>query len=225
MQIHDFFPHSDTDYTSHAFTINNNTVENVVEFVFLGIRLDCHLKFDSHCNKVINKLNSASFLVYKLRFSIPRTVLINLFYATGISHIIFGIVVYVPGLNVSFYKKLEKRYIDCGRNILFDRKGTSPECVLQQLGWRSLKQLLFYHQSVLIFTTLTHATSLQQYLTKTIHTYSTINVSSLQLPHSRTNKGKLKFTYWAASIWKNITPQMKETTSLSIFKSLMKKTT
>ena len=134
-----FYPHSDTDYSMINFSINGLPVQRVEEFNYLGITIDNYLKFESHCNKVVGKLNSASFITNKLRSCVPTSMLINLFNATGISHIIYGMVAYLPGLSSQSMKRLEKHYIDCGRNIIFNRQGISSEHVLQLLKWRTLE--------------------------------------------------------------------------------------
>ena len=62
-----FYPHSDTDYSMINFSINGLPVQRVEEFNYLGITIDSYLKFESHCNKVVGKLISASFITNKLR--------------------------------------------------------------------------------------------------------------------------------------------------------------
>ena len=125
-----FKPHKSIDYSKYQFHINNVAIEQVSTFKLLGLKIDSHLTFTDHVGHVLSKLTSANYLIFKLRYSIPKHVLLNLFSAVGMSHIYYNDIIYLNGCSGTSFNQIQSRYIDCGRLILFERKGTSRSLVL-----------------------------------------------------------------------------------------------
>ncbi len=59
--------------------INDELVESVDEFKYLGVILDKHLSFDVHINKLCGKVNSRNGLLKRVRSFIPKDLAIQLY--------------------------------------------------------------------------------------------------------------------------------------------------
>ena len=65
----------------------SSLLERVDEFCFLGLNLDTHLDWSSHIRKVSGKLNRAIGVMNRLRYTLPRRVMILLYNSFILSHI------------------------------------------------------------------------------------------------------------------------------------------
>ena len=104
-------------------SLGGSTIEFVEHFKFLGIHISNDLNFIHHINHVIGKLNSANHVLIKSRHFLPYKYLKMLFEAIGMSHINFGSIIYLHLCKQRDFNRLSSRNIDCGRTILFHRKG------------------------------------------------------------------------------------------------------
>ena len=156
------------------FSIGGNEIEQVSKFKFLGIIIDCHLTFSEHAAHVIStKLSSVNFVLYKLRSILPRHILLTLFNATGLSHIYYADIAYLANCFKHVFKKVESRLIDCGRTIMFNKKGSSRTLVRTTLNWYPLSKMVLYHQYIFLYNCIKCKLQLSSHITTVCHSYST----------------------------------------------------
>ena len=60
--------------------IGNKTIENVQTVNFLGIHIDCNLKFNNHVDHIASKISKSLGIMYKVKFLFPTNILILLYY-------------------------------------------------------------------------------------------------------------------------------------------------
>ena len=55
-----------------SFTINNENIEQVLSFSFLGIHLDENLKLNTHISMLTNKLSRVIGILNRLKYIYPH---------------------------------------------------------------------------------------------------------------------------------------------------------
>lgn len=96
------------------FNVNNVNMTNTHESVrFLGIELDEHLNWKSHCHKIVSKLNSLKFVFINLRSVLEEHQLINLYYAKVDSVLRYGVCFWGNSTSSSDIFIAQKRIIRC----------------------------------------------------------------------------------------------------------------
>ena len=67
--------------------INNNDIESVTEFNFLGLYLNSKLSWDTHINVIGKKISRAIGIIKKLKLIFPQKILISLYNTLILPHI------------------------------------------------------------------------------------------------------------------------------------------
>ena len=168
----------------------------------------------------MSKLTSASYILLRCRDFLPLDIQNLLFNAIGLAHINYGITVYLLGRNKALFGRLESRYIDCGRIMLYNKKGSSRSQTLTTLQWLPLKEHLTKYMLNYLYTILYNQTPLSLYncLKMPSHTYSTRHSeNNFILPSIMTKYGRMSFNFWAPFIWAIIPTEVKDCASLSSF--------
>ena len=88
---------------------NPNTKER--SFRFLGFQLDNKLDFKAHTQYVINKLNSANFILRRVKNQIGTQQKICIYNSLFRSHFEYGISIWSRGNNIDRIEKLQKRAV------------------------------------------------------------------------------------------------------------------
>ena len=67
--------------------INNNDIQSVTEFNFLGLYLNSKLNWDTHVNIIIKKISRAVGIIKKMQLLFPKRILISLYNTLILPHI------------------------------------------------------------------------------------------------------------------------------------------
>ena len=62
-----------------SFSINRLQIENVCNFNFLGLTINCHLDWKPHLNSIGIKIVRVIGLLRKLKYTLPRQVLRSIY--------------------------------------------------------------------------------------------------------------------------------------------------
>ena len=89
--------------------INDIPIERVYNFNFLGLTLNENLKWDSHINKISNKINRYNGLLSKLKHYLPMYTLKTLYDSFILPHLNYAILTW--GFSCSRIFKLQKKSI------------------------------------------------------------------------------------------------------------------
>ena len=73
--------------TELTLRLNNNDIQSVTEFNFLGLYLNSKLNWDTHINVIGKKISRAVGIIKKLQLLLPKTILISLYNALVLPHI------------------------------------------------------------------------------------------------------------------------------------------
>ena len=97
--------------------INNQKIDSVTDFDYLGIVFNKHLKWDSHINKISVKLSRLAGILSKLKKFVRCYVLRLLYNALILPHLIYGILLW--GFNFERVLKIQKKIIRIISNSSF----------------------------------------------------------------------------------------------------------
>ena len=68
------------------FSINVLQIENVYNFNFLGLTINCHLDWKSHLNSILIKIAREIGLLRKLKYTLPTQVLRSIYNSLILPH-------------------------------------------------------------------------------------------------------------------------------------------
>ena len=207
-----------------AIFTGGSPVEFVDNFKFLGIHIDSGLTFKHHIGHVIGKLSSCSYIMLKCRNFLPKSILVLLFNAIGATHVNYGIVAYLYGVTNKLFNQLESRFVDCGRIILNNQRGSSRTATLSSLNWLPLKQHLFKCMLLFIFKIKFNKgpCNLFHLLPRPHHNHITRSSRhNCYLPIIKSSREKKSFFFWGPSIWNSLPPHVQTCTTLSMFDSAL----
>ena len=90
-------------------TINDNPIEQVTEFNFLGITIDQNVTWNAHITKTSIKIARVIGILHKLRHSFPQKFLRFIYNSLIHPHLIYGL--YLWGFNPKRLTILQKRAV------------------------------------------------------------------------------------------------------------------
>ena len=67
--------------------INNNPIARVNSFNFIGLHLNCNLRWNTHINMISKKITRVTGLLYKLKYIFPKNILLSLYNTLILPHI------------------------------------------------------------------------------------------------------------------------------------------
>ena len=108
--------------------INGSNIEFVDNFVFLGITINNKLNWNSHINKVTNKISKTVGILNKLRSFLPSGVLQTIYNTLILPHMTYGILAW--GRHTNTIHKIQKRAI---RIIAASKYNAHNEPLFKQL--------------------------------------------------------------------------------------------
>ena len=160
-------------------------------------------------------------MLFKLQYIFNQQNLILLFNAIGLSHIFYGDIIYLNAWSQSIFNAVNSKYVDCGRIILFNRKGSSQTSTLAQLNWLNLRTILFSHKMSFIFKCLNNKSTycLAALFNPVNHNHATrSSATAFIIPYMSTNRGKNSFCYWGPFVWNSLPNELNQITSIATFK-------
>ena len=89
--------------------INNTLIECVDEFNYLGLIINKHLKWNSHVNKIGNKISQTIGVINKLKHLIPQKTLLTIYNSLILPHINYCILAW--GHDSNRISKLQKKAV------------------------------------------------------------------------------------------------------------------
>ncbi|KAJ8912879.1 hypothetical protein NQ315_014490, partial [Exocentrus adspersus] len=78
---------------------NDTILESTDSVKFLGVWLDCYLRWNVHIDKVINSLNRAFYAVYRIRNVMPLRALLDVYYSLVYSHLSYNTILWGNAIN------------------------------------------------------------------------------------------------------------------------------
>lgn len=132
-----------------SIKIDDQILECVDQFTYLGITLDKHLSWKLHVQKVGQKISKVNCVLAKLKKTLPAYILKVIYNSLVACHLNYGILLW--GKVTQHLTKLQKRSI---RIITNSKYNAHTEPLFKALGIlklednRSLQELIFFYKSV-----------------------------------------------------------------------------
>lgn len=182
--------------------------------VFLGIHLDCHLRFSDHIDSVCSKINKAYYVMSSLNRCLQPCALLDVYYAMVYSVMSFNIIHW--GQAVEWH-----RVFVCQKRVVRLMFG-----IEQRVSCRSV----FVSNKVLTFVGLYLYKLLcfiynhkKDFLTQIdIHCHDTRGKDNLNIPRFNHSKFKLTPQYVGISVYNDLPERFKHITTLKTFKKEIK---
>ena len=210
---------------THGDVIVADTIIQEVEAAsFVGVVIDKHLTWKNHIQKVNKCIRRKVGILYRLRYFIPRQVLIMLYKSLIQPHLTYGIEVwgstYKTNLNcLLLCQKMAVRAItfsafDAESKLLFKEVKLLNIFHLHKLSICTFMYDLIYGN--LPYTIIRYCSLIQH----EHHTRQKEN-EKLQVPKFRSTQGKFSLTYTGTSFWNELPLQLRKKTSRFCFRKLL----
>ena len=209
-------------------SINNTSIEKVDSFKYLGFNLDGKFNFRKHMSIVSTKVSQLSGISYYLRRFLTLESAISIYYSFTHSILNYGIAFWGGLVLNSQNSALQISQNKVVRNLFRPHFPTlSTVELFQKCELLNVKQIYLYQLSITIFKII-HLNDMPFLLEEIhelllTHNYPTRGRARLQPPFPRVNAIKFNFLYQAITNWNTIPETIKNSQSLPIFKSKMKK--
>lgn len=76
-----FHPHQKKINLTTDIKFNNDEIENVKVLKYLGMNFDSNLTYEYHINTIAKRLSPTVGLIRKLKYSLPKSILLNIYYS------------------------------------------------------------------------------------------------------------------------------------------------
>ena len=198
-------------------SLNNNRLDRVSSYKYLGFILDEHLNFNKHVSEMCNIISHKLFLLSKIRKFLTVQARINIFKTMVISVIEYGDIIYA-GTSSGNLDKIDKLFyrglrICLGNDIILTKEELCYECNISKLEKRRELHLLLYM----------HKQSSKKNLLKIIPRRTRLHMAPVFYQYKPVNeKTRLNVLYRGAILWNNL-PADKRNMEFNAFKAWLKK--
>ena len=204
---------------------NNIPVLSVPHQKHLGLVLDQKLNFSQHLNEKISKANKGIGLIKRIYHHLPRHSLLNIYKSFIRPHLDYGDVIYDQPYNETFKKRIESTQYNAALAITGAIKGTSREKIYNELGIESLSDRRWHRRLTHFFkiAKLNSPSYLTSLLPDKIMTHNPTRTDLYRSFFCHTNYFKNSFFPSTVLEWNKLSPEIKNSESVHIFKKKIKK--
>ena len=207
-----------------SILLDNNSIEFVNEFTYLGLTIDHKLTFKSHISKVTSKVNQGNGRIYYLSKFLPIYILKKIFFSIIYPHLNLHILIW-GGANASHIQPLIVAVNKVIRNI--EKSDDDTTTKYRKLHILPVNEIYKLKMAEFFFKTI--KLNEHQLLTNIIeeisfeHNHNTRNVIQFRLPLINTNVNKSFFLSNAIKLWATIPDEIKNSPNIFSFKARFKK--
>jgi exonuclease III len=165
--------------------IESNDILFVTEFNFLGIHLDSNLRWQTHINKISNKISRANGIFNRMKHILPENILLTLYNTLVLPHFNYGVLLW--GGHLNRLERLQKKTI---RAVTNSKYNGHTEPLFKRLKVLKVTHIRALHELKFCFKL--HHHLLPEYFLHNIfirhsevHSYRTRHSRNYQLPQVR----------------------------------------
>jgi hypothetical protein len=202
-------------HNSGGITIDNNTIEIVEEFKYLGFIIDNKLKFNHQHDHVLKKMASCNGVLAKASPYIPVYSQITLYKAIGLSHILYSKFILIS-LSPHKLLLLQKK-TSCSERII-------KKCIRDKHDPIFNAEKLISYYVYLALQRIIHGgfcPSLKLLVEEKPHTFNTRNKNCFYVHFARNEAAKKGFWYLAPQMWNRLPAYLRDMPNFGDFKSEM----
>ena len=192
----------------------NFNIHFVESSKLLGLHIDADLKWKSHCENLLYKLNKALYAMRRLKMICNYTTLKAVYHAYFESILKYGILFWGNTTHMQDILKIQKKAIR-----LLTNSGPRDSCrtKFSEIGVLSAPNLYIYESAIYI------KSNLRQFMTSSdCHNYN-IRTNNVRLLESKNNKIYNSFLNTSAKIFNNIVPTTVDMQNDNVFRKTLKK--
>ena len=214
---------------SFSITINNDSIENVNEALYLGMTIDDRLSWTSHVNKLCKSIGyNIKKLKYLRKFS-NKEMLCSIYNASIQPIIDYGITIWSMG-GKKHIDRIQRLQNHCARIILnnYDFLTTRGIDLVKQLRWMTVQERADYFRVLMVFKSLNGMCP--QYLQNEFNLRRDLNLRTstdtefnVYIPPFESSIKDKSFCVRGAQSWNNLPLYLKQINSLHAFKREYKK--
>ncbi len=218
---------------SDAFSFNsyNLDIGNLAQWITpcvrnLGVLFDFSLKFDKQINSVVRSCFFHLRRLAKVKTLLSTQTFEKVIHAFVTSRLDYCNSLYY-GINQSSMERLQMVQNAAARRLTGTRKFQHITPILTTLQWLPVKLRVEYKILTLVFKALNNLGPI--YLTELLQTHKSVRplrsrfLGTLSMPRSRLkHRGDRAFVIVGPTLWNNLPVAIRTTTSLSIFKVMLK---
>lgn len=201
-------------------TINDSPISYVNSFCYLGVNLDTKLRFQTHLQSVMSKLNHKMLLLCKIRSFIDSRSAVLIYKAHLLSLIEYGSI-FLDGLPLNQLNKLQRVQNKCLRICHLADKTTSNvalHCMSKLLPLRLRRKLSVCK---IIFKKIRHSPGILREPVRSGNRSSFKRI--IQLPIPRLNRFKASLPYAGYLNWNQLPENLRMITDYDTFKRFLNK--
>lgn len=182
---------------------------------YLGILIDENLNWKSHISYIESKIKRGVGVISKLRHTVTRSILINLYYSLIYPYLIYGLVSWGNTYNTTLDPlfNLQKKVV---RLITFSDYRAHSNPLFHDLNILKIKDLVKFQTCILMHDY--HHDKLPKVFkmyfssTSTKHKYNTrfSSKDNYSLPLVKTNYGKFNIRFAGAALWNSLDENLKK---------------
>lgn len=206
--------------TNHALIVNDESIEKVDTFKYLGLRFDTNLKWYSHISKLQSEISSTCGLLYKVSNYLPIKQMLNIYHAFVQSKLQYMVSIWGAASKFKI-KSLQTLQNRCLKAVyrkprlystlgLFEEAATS---VLPIVALREKQTLIQMHN--ILWNPATHH---NQSFERASHNHFTRTQSNLLIARINTELAKRAFSYYGKQQYNALPVTMKAVRNIKKFK-------
>ena len=203
--------------------MNNNTVEKVNSFKYLGVTIDANLKWKDQINTVCRKMCNSLGILRRIKPFVPQSSLITIYKTMFLPHLDYGIIIW-SNCGESNLNKIQKLQNTAMRIILGAPFRTHINDMLKALGFMDVRSRISYVTGCMMYKVLNglappYLGDLFKYI-NSIHSLCTrqSKAGDLYIPKCNTNYGKSTLQYKGSVLWNVITRNIRSANTFMSFK-------
>ena len=174
--------------------INSQEIEFVKDFNYLGICIDENSKWKTHTDIVSKKISKTLGILSRLKYYLPKDVLLNIYNALILPFLNYGITVWGGQSNRTF--KLQKRAV---RLITNSRYNAHTDPLFRQLKLLKIKDIMMVHDLKFCFKYMNNLLPAYFYTifetNDELHSHNTRQHGDFRLPAVRHDFARLSIRY------------------------------
>ena len=201
-------------YKNITLTFDDNLIERVDAFKYLGIKFDSNMSWSSHVDHLSGNISKKIGVVKRVKYFLPQKTLIMLANALVIPQFDYASSVW-SNCSVTNQAHLQVHHNRLARTIISADIKTPIDDMLSSLNWIRLCDRWSNHMLLLTFKCLTNVCP--DYLCNQFnfvhnnhdHLTRSHATNTLTVPKFNSNSGKRTFIVRAANLWNNLSPSIR----------------
>lgn len=202
--------------------IDNIVIERVGGIKYLGLHIDENLSWNTHINKIKNNIRPITFAIRRLRYCLTKEALWNIYHAYVVTHLNYLSPIWSNTTQgrIGELKVLQNRIL----RIIYGYSTLSASNLLYNAAIFPVEKLILFQTCMLIFKIKNNQIKHNFEITyrSDTHNHYTRRLSHINLPFNNTNLGQNSAINRGFIEYNKLPSHIKEETSISKFKKLIK---